>query len=365
MRQLLLFITLIIFVIGMKVQAYEVENPITLKVFEICDLLVSKIPALKASPIIAVSEFSITNENDRTISHIISDLLIDKLSTYENYVIIERLQFDKIIETINISYSGLYDENTVVALGELIGADYFIAGAIEKTATSYFVTARLISSITAEVISENKTEISIHSFENEIDKYISPSYRFSFGSFISWNIPMLFLDVSGLGLAFKYDYYLKKRHALSLNLMLPLVELFDFYLNNDSIGIEYGYNFRSYVILTFGYGYLIPVSDFLLLKPHIAAGLSTLFLETYYISQMTDNSISEIKRVFQGIFPPGVDFIFSHQSPVSIYISLSLNFPFPRTEAPLNSFEGFDVSKLNKQNLFQTIRIESGLSIYF
>ncbi len=177
MRQLLLFITLIIFVIGMKVQAYEVENPITLKVFEICDLLVSKIPALKASPIIAVSEFSITNENDRTISHIISDLLIDKLSTYENYVIIERLQFDKIIETINISYSGLYDENTVVALGELIGADYFIAGAIEKTATSYFVTARLISSITAEVISENKTEISIHSFENEIDKYISPSYR--------------------------------------------------------------------------------------------------------------------------------------------------------------------------------------------
>jgi len=95
---------------------------------------------------VAVMPF--TNATNETaldwLSTGISETITGDLLTLGGFVVVERLQLWQVMEEQALQLTGAVDDETVIEIGKLLGADYLIVGAYQKMGNTLRLTARFV-----------------------------------------------------------------------------------------------------------------------------------------------------------------------------------------------------------------------------
>ncbi len=95
---------------------------------------------------VAVMPFTnATNETDLDwLSTGISETITGDLLTLGGFVVVERLQLWQVMEEQALQLTGAVNDETVIKIGKLLGADYLIVGAFQKMGDTIRLTARFV-----------------------------------------------------------------------------------------------------------------------------------------------------------------------------------------------------------------------------
>lgn len=82
----------------------------------------------------------------------ITDTITIALSNIQEFIMIDRSQFQNVLKEQSIQQSGLIDSEKAVKLGKLLGAEILVIGAIQTDGNNYRITARLTEVETGRII---------------------------------------------------------------------------------------------------------------------------------------------------------------------------------------------------------------------
>lgn len=86
----------------------------------------------------------------------ISETITSDLLTLGGLVVVERLQLWKVMEEQALQLTGAVDDETVVKIGKLLGADYLIVGAFQKMGDTLRLTARFVEAESGSIMQSTK-----------------------------------------------------------------------------------------------------------------------------------------------------------------------------------------------------------------
>ncbi|MFC1595512.1 CsgG/HfaB family protein [Gemmatimonadota bacterium] len=107
---------------------------------------------------VAVMPFTnATNETDLDwLCMGIPETITGDLLTLDDFVVVERLQLWKVMEELALQLTGAVDDETVVEIGKLLGADYLIVGAFQKMGDTLRLTARFVEAESGSIMQSAK-----------------------------------------------------------------------------------------------------------------------------------------------------------------------------------------------------------------
>jgi len=112
--------------------------------------------------VIAVLDFQ-NNAGNRDFDYLeqaIPEMLITNLMASEKIKLVERTRIQHILEEHKLTLSGVIAENTIIQLGELIGASYLLYGSVFKFEETIRLDARICNTTTGQVLAAEKVEMS-------------------------------------------------------------------------------------------------------------------------------------------------------------------------------------------------------------
>jgi TolB-like protein len=126
----------------------EIDKPKGLEdaVKKVCSSIMSE---LQNGNKIAV--MSITADNPNTSSLVLDEVEFNLVSA-KRFAIVDRNTLDVIIKEQKMQISGDFDDNTLVKLGKLSGANVVIAGSVMKSGNGYRVSLKAMNVQTAQII---------------------------------------------------------------------------------------------------------------------------------------------------------------------------------------------------------------------
>lgn len=92
---------------------------------------------------VAVYSFLDRHGIERRLSRSLQELFIYNLGRQAGYDVVERIDIDRILQELQLSYTGLLDESTSREAGHLLGADYIVVGAIQERVDELLITVRM------------------------------------------------------------------------------------------------------------------------------------------------------------------------------------------------------------------------------
>ena len=120
----------------------------------LCVLLVPCVPEngrADAAVTLAVTPF-LAQGTSIQLGSAVSEAITSELVGHRDLVIVERSQFAALAKEHRLALSGLVDEKTAVRTGKLVGANYFLVGAVTRFGSIVVATARLVDVRTAVVL---------------------------------------------------------------------------------------------------------------------------------------------------------------------------------------------------------------------
>ena len=108
---------------------------------------------------IAVIEFSDLNGNITEFGMYLSEELITRLFLTLKFDVIERQLLNQVISEQKLGMTGLIDDKSAIAIGNLLGVDAIVSGTVTDLGVSLKVNARLIATETGSVFAVASTEI--------------------------------------------------------------------------------------------------------------------------------------------------------------------------------------------------------------
>jgi len=103
---------------------------------------------------IAVLPFH-TNEElaKRRIGSIFAEYLMHSFRNYSNFIVVDRIELDKIFKELKLSALGVVDQEDALEVGKLAGAKLQVFGSIDKIKNKYHINARIVDTETGEIVS--------------------------------------------------------------------------------------------------------------------------------------------------------------------------------------------------------------------
>jgi TolB-like protein len=103
---------------------------------------------------IAVLPFH-TNEElaKRRIGSIFAEYLMHSFRNYSNFIVVDRIELDKIFKELKLSALGVVDQEDALKVGKLAGAKLQVFGSIDKIKNKYHINARIVDTETGEIVS--------------------------------------------------------------------------------------------------------------------------------------------------------------------------------------------------------------------
>ncbi|MFC1500005.1 CsgG/HfaB family protein [Candidatus Zixiibacteriota bacterium] len=86
----------------------------------------------------------------------IPETITDDLLKLNGLVVVERLQLWKVMEEQALHLTGAVDDDTVVEIGKLLGADYLVVGAFQKMGATLRLTARFVEAESGSIMNSAK-----------------------------------------------------------------------------------------------------------------------------------------------------------------------------------------------------------------
>lgn len=122
---------------------------------------------------IAIFEFTSTKElKERHVGHAVSELLTHHINGDSGFVLLERLELNKIMGELKLSMAGVTDQEDALKAGKLGGAKAIVLGSVEKLGDKYHVNARLVDVESGEVSATAYEAMPVSIFEEEAKDYI-------------------------------------------------------------------------------------------------------------------------------------------------------------------------------------------------
>lgn len=134
----------------------------------------AKVEPVSKQARIAVLPFEQKGLNEKDAGQIVSDLLLNELSSKGWYTVIERQSIQKILDEQKLGLSGIIDDKTAAALGKALGVEALILGSVSKLGNTLIVNCRMVNTTSMQVmkVSTIKTG-SLDSIANKINELSS------------------------------------------------------------------------------------------------------------------------------------------------------------------------------------------------
>ncbi|MCP4130085.1 MAG: hypothetical protein GY754_03610 [bacterium] len=177
-RVILTAFSLVIFLCSPSL--YATESKVVGKINGFCDNIIKEFPVTANEKVtIAITEFDNKSEKaeKNKIGFAVSEIITERFSKSAKFIVTEKKQLEKIISTLELEQSGLYDSDKVSSVGKLVGAKYIAVGSISELAGFYRVSLRILTVETGKIIFTKSLELDSALLEEESDKYLPPSYR--------------------------------------------------------------------------------------------------------------------------------------------------------------------------------------------
>ncbi len=117
----------------------------------------SRLPS--SSAVMAVAPFSSGPGVTETEASVVRNLVESELAKTARFTVADRTKLDFTLEEKKLSYSGLSDEKVAASLGGVAGAELAVLGAVSKSAAGYFVSLRLLSVASGEILRSGAAEV--------------------------------------------------------------------------------------------------------------------------------------------------------------------------------------------------------------
>lgn len=103
-------------------------------------------------PFIAVFNFDESNQQAQGLGKTLSEMLITALIQDQKYIVMERLQLEKILQEQSLSQTGVIDEETALKVGKLSGLEAVILGSVSRLNRTVEADVRLIDVETGKAL---------------------------------------------------------------------------------------------------------------------------------------------------------------------------------------------------------------------
>ena len=360
-----------------SVPALAQRSAFEAKMDEFTNSLVAQLSAKtpKGSPV-AIADFDNAGAalGDPDLGFAVSEIVTQVFQRSGYFVVLEKKQLEKILKTMELQLSGLYDSDKAASIGKLIDAKYLLVGSIAKAAGFYQVSVRVVEVETGSIILSDSIELDSAMLESTAEKYLPPRYRAYIGSSMNWfALTQNGLGTYSIGLALGGEYQLARSQWLSLETIF----FFGNYFYDDSLTIgditagqagsfmSGSYRLLNTFIVLAEYGYRFPISPTVSLQPTFGLGAVIGGLNTsdesaswnagdksYTPSITTSNTVwtSPIAQL-------RLDLVFLEKNPLSFYIGTGY-FIYTNELTDTNH-------ALSTQVLINGIKLEGALMVYF
>ncbi len=111
-------------------------------------------PATGEKPVLAVFAFSDAqlDSTEQQLGDALSEMLATSLINRNTYHVIERSQLDRLMQEQALGQTGALEAETVVVVGELLGAQAVVVGSLSRPATAFEADARILNVSTGEAL---------------------------------------------------------------------------------------------------------------------------------------------------------------------------------------------------------------------
>ena len=104
----------------------------------------------------------------------IAELLTHSFRSYERFKIVERIEFEKIMNELHLNASGVAEAEEALKVGKLSGAKLQVLGSIEKIGSKYHINARMVETESGEVFATAYETLPADLFEEQAKTYLVP-----------------------------------------------------------------------------------------------------------------------------------------------------------------------------------------------
>ncbi len=127
-------------------------DQVTKNLTSLCTSLVDSLPPSILSAKVVVIPFEDKTGND-AYGLSISEYIVVILQKKGAFLLVDRTEFKKVVEEINLSRSDYANENSSIEIGKVLAAKYILTGSIFKSFGNYSIVAKLIKTETTEIVS--------------------------------------------------------------------------------------------------------------------------------------------------------------------------------------------------------------------
>jgi len=128
----------------------------------------------------------------RKVDVAVGELLTQKLIRESKFKLLERNQLDTVLREQKLGLSGAIESDTAAKVGKLAGARLAAMGTVTRLGKNYQISAKLVDTDTAEVLSVSIVEVPSSVFDEEAARYLVliPDTQTLGLYFITGNVPM-------------------------------------------------------------------------------------------------------------------------------------------------------------------------------
>jgi TolB-like protein len=113
----------------------------------------------KGPPVVAVFPFKVLNKEEK-LAHLgegAADAIINKVVNDKSLRIVEESQLDKAVNAIARNQSGLFEEESYLAVGQMVDARFIVIGSVQVVADQCAVNARLLDVETRQLLASARS----------------------------------------------------------------------------------------------------------------------------------------------------------------------------------------------------------------
>lgn len=113
----------------------------------------------KKPPVVAVFPFKVLNKDDK-LAHLgegAADAIINKIVNDKSLRIVEESQLDKAVNAIARNQTGLFEEESYLAVGQMVDARFVVIGSVQVVSDQVAVNARLLEVETRQLLASSRS----------------------------------------------------------------------------------------------------------------------------------------------------------------------------------------------------------------
>ena len=113
----------------------------------------------KKAPVVAVFPFKVLNKEEKlqSFGEGAAEAIINKIVNDKSLRIVEESQLDKAINAIARNQTGLFEEESALAVGQMVDARFIVIGSVQVVADQVAVTARLLEVETRQLLASARS----------------------------------------------------------------------------------------------------------------------------------------------------------------------------------------------------------------